>query len=285
TLLEDDRRGCPQQGDYPSGPNAFGITSPPVSFPVWCILESHNSFLLSADPKDLSRRVRVASLRGSGLSTILLFIVALTEVFNRRPLAEGVGLRVTDFHTGNHLKDDFTPLKTIQRSYSVIREKIPFELEGETFKPERRILNITNSERPPVTTTVFVVTTPENTPFAYHASTFTNHNPTISLAFVESKMVLRPEPRREATPTLRLRSLGSADNKKELWDSRMHQTGKETGGEVIPKALGLQRLKQGKVKIRGRIFPHFWRLTWEEMKIVTPTVIFNLRTGRPSAFD
>nr|GFA47861.1 hypothetical protein [Tanacetum cinerariifolium] len=58
--------------------------------------------------------------------------------FSRRPLAEGVGLRVTDFHTGNHLEDDFTPLKTIQRSYSVIREKIPFELKGETFKPERR---------------------------------------------------------------------------------------------------------------------------------------------------
>nr|GFA16419.1 hypothetical protein [Tanacetum cinerariifolium] len=48
-----------------------------------------------------------------------------------------VGLRVADSHTGNHPKDDFTPLKTIRRSYSVIREKIPFELEQETFEPER----------------------------------------------------------------------------------------------------------------------------------------------------
>ncbi|GKB07084.1 hypothetical protein Tco_0835317 [Tanacetum coccineum] len=46
------------------------------------------------------------------------------------------GLRVADSHTGNHLKDDFTPLKTIQRPYSVIRKRIPFELEGETFEPE-----------------------------------------------------------------------------------------------------------------------------------------------------
>ncbi|GJW61502.1 hypothetical protein Tco_0110837 [Tanacetum coccineum] len=46
-------------------------------------------------------------------------------------------LRMADSHTGNHPKDDFTPLETIRRSYSVIREKIPFELEGETFEPER----------------------------------------------------------------------------------------------------------------------------------------------------
>ncbi|GKD00910.1 hypothetical protein Tco_1171184 [Tanacetum coccineum] len=57
--------------------------------------------------------------------------------FRRRPPAKGVGLRVADSHTGNHLEDDFTPLKTIQRSYSVIRERILFELEGETFEPER----------------------------------------------------------------------------------------------------------------------------------------------------
>ncbi|GKC27468.1 hypothetical protein Tco_1034762 [Tanacetum coccineum] len=57
--------------------------------------------------------------------------------FRRRPPAKGVGLRVADSHTGNHPEDDFTPLKTIRRSYSVIREKIPFELEGETFESER----------------------------------------------------------------------------------------------------------------------------------------------------
>nr|GEV85362.1 hypothetical protein [Tanacetum cinerariifolium] len=55
----------------------------------------------------------------------------------RRPLAKGVGLCVMDSHTGNHPKDDFTPLEIIQISYSVIRERIPFKLEEETFKPER----------------------------------------------------------------------------------------------------------------------------------------------------
>ncbi|GJS20202.1 hypothetical protein Tco_0448834 [Tanacetum coccineum] len=30
--------------------------------------------------------------------------------FRRRPTAKGVGLRVADSHTGNHLGDDFTPL-------------------------------------------------------------------------------------------------------------------------------------------------------------------------------
>ncbi|GJX91409.1 hypothetical protein Tco_0344735 [Tanacetum coccineum] len=86
-------------------------------------------------------------------------------------------------------------------------------------------------------------TTPKNTPFAYHASTSTNPNPTISHAFVEAnyeilesllrerrrrihkenlrteleyfskdydeerEMEPRLEPRREATTTLRLRSL------------------------------------------------------------------------------
>nr|GEV79631.1 hypothetical protein [Tanacetum cinerariifolium] len=59
--------------------------------------------------------------------------------FHRRPPAKGVGLRVADSHTSNHPEDDFTPLETIQRSYSVIRERIPFELEGETFEPERGV--------------------------------------------------------------------------------------------------------------------------------------------------
>ncbi|GJW03844.1 putative reverse transcriptase domain-containing protein [Tanacetum coccineum] len=55
---------------------------------------------------------------------------------------KGVGLHVADSHTGNHPEDDFMPLETIRRSYSVIREKVPFELEGETFEPKRR----TNSQ-------------------------------------------------------------------------------------------------------------------------------------------
>nr|GEU60857.1 reverse transcriptase domain-containing protein [Tanacetum cinerariifolium] len=110
------------------------------------------------------------------------------------------------------------------------------------FSTPPQIPNITTSERLPVTTSVFAVTTPENTPFAYHASTSTNPNLTISPAFVEAnyeilesllrerqrqirnedlrteleyfsedydeerEMEPRPEPREEATPTLRLRS-------------------------------------------------------------------------------
>ncbi|GJX24670.1 uncharacterized protein Tco_0230966 [Tanacetum coccineum] len=57
--------------------------------------------------------------------------------FRRRPPAKGVGLRVADSHTGNYPEDDFTPLKTIRRPYSVIRERILLELEGGTFEPER----------------------------------------------------------------------------------------------------------------------------------------------------
>ncbi|GJU46511.1 hypothetical protein Tco_1203777 [Tanacetum coccineum] len=57
--------------------------------------------------------------------------------FRRRPPTKGVGLRVADSYTGNHPEDDFTPLETIRRAYSVNREKFPFELEGETFEPER----------------------------------------------------------------------------------------------------------------------------------------------------
>ncbi|GKD76757.1 hypothetical protein Tco_1339378, partial [Tanacetum coccineum] len=37
--------------------------------------------------------------------------------------AKGVGLRVTDSHTGNHRKDDFTPLETIRRFLGIIGSK------------------------------------------------------------------------------------------------------------------------------------------------------------------
>ncbi|GJT13279.1 hypothetical protein Tco_0860321 [Tanacetum coccineum] len=61
--------------------------------------------------------------------------------FRQRPSAKGVGLRLADSHTGNHPEDDFTPLETIQRPYSVIRKRIIFELEGETFEPKRGVKN------------------------------------------------------------------------------------------------------------------------------------------------
>ncbi|GJR76066.1 hypothetical protein Tco_0088431 [Tanacetum coccineum] len=110
------------------------------------------------------------------------------------------------------------------------------------FSTPPQIPNIVTSERLPMTTTVFTATTPENTPYAYCASTSANPNPMISPAFVEAnyevlesllrerrrqirnedlqtgleyfsedydeerEIELRPEPNREATPPLRLRS-------------------------------------------------------------------------------
>ncbi|GKB84305.1 hypothetical protein Tco_0956577 [Tanacetum coccineum] len=83
------------------------------------------------------------------------------------------------------------------------------------FSTPPQIPNNITSERLPITTIMFAATTPKNTPFAYHASTLTNPSPTISPAFVEANYEIlesllrerrRPEPRMEATPTLRLRS-------------------------------------------------------------------------------
>ncbi|GJU75009.1 hypothetical protein Tco_1266414 [Tanacetum coccineum] len=85
------------------------------------------------------------------------------------------------------------------------------------FSTPPQIPNINTSERPPVTTTVFAATTPENTPFAYRASISANPNPMISPDFVkanyedydeEREMEPRPGPTRETTPPLRLRSPG-----------------------------------------------------------------------------
>nr|GEY66228.1 reverse transcriptase domain-containing protein [Tanacetum cinerariifolium] len=110
----------------------------------------------------------------------------------------------------------------------------------ETTPPH--IPNIIATERPPVTTIVFVATTPENTSFAYRASTLTDPAPMISPVFVEAnyeilksllrdrrrqihnedlqieleyfsedydeelEMKIRPERTREFTPPLRTRS-------------------------------------------------------------------------------
>nr|GEZ84199.1 reverse transcriptase domain-containing protein [Tanacetum cinerariifolium] len=75
------------------------------------------------------------------------------------------------------------------------------------FSTPPQIPNISISKRPPVTTIVFAATTLENTPFAYHASTFTNPNPTIMRTTMKREIEPEPEPCREATLTLWLRSL------------------------------------------------------------------------------
>ncbi|GKA73349.1 hypothetical protein Tco_0779651 [Tanacetum coccineum] len=54
------------------------------------------------------------------------------------------------------------------------------------FSTPPHIPSNTTSERLPITTTVFAATTPENTPFTYHASTSTNPNPTIIPTFIEA---------------------------------------------------------------------------------------------------
>ncbi|GJZ07162.1 hypothetical protein Tco_0540955 [Tanacetum coccineum] len=53
------------------------------------------------------------------------------------------------------------------------------------FSTSPQVPNNTTSKRSPIITTVFAATTPENTPFAYRASTSTNPNHIISPAFVE----------------------------------------------------------------------------------------------------
>ncbi|GJZ12954.1 hypothetical protein Tco_0548184 [Tanacetum coccineum] len=52
---------------------------------------------------------------------------------------EGVGLRVVDSHTGNHLEGGFTPLETIQRLLVVIGRRSHSGFEWEIFEPERRM--------------------------------------------------------------------------------------------------------------------------------------------------
>ncbi|GKF45601.1 hypothetical protein Tco_0135403, partial [Tanacetum coccineum] len=93
-----------------------------------------------------------------------------------------------------------------------------------SFSTPPQIPNNTTNERPHVITNVFSTTTPENTPFAYRASTSANPNPMISPAFIcnedlrteleyfsedydeEREMEPRPESNKEATSTLRPRS-------------------------------------------------------------------------------
>ncbi|GKC32455.1 hypothetical protein Tco_1039749 [Tanacetum coccineum] len=63
-------------------PNTSDIPSPHVSFLVWCVLESHNSFSLSANPK--GPKSEGCSSFPAGLKPwfhLSLFIIVLTEVF------------------------------------------------------------------------------------------------------------------------------------------------------------------------------------------------------------
>ncbi|GJU51989.1 hypothetical protein Tco_1221544 [Tanacetum coccineum] len=107
---------------------------------------------------DATRRGGVAALVGSGVvaanmvvvmgiaekpigGVISLLLVMPEKKFRRRPTTKGVGLCVSDSHTGNHPEDGFTPLKTIQRLLVVIGKSSYSGFEGEAFEPERRVLS------------------------------------------------------------------------------------------------------------------------------------------------
>ncbi|GJW47365.1 hypothetical protein Tco_0079011, partial [Tanacetum coccineum] len=62
--------------------------------------------------------------------------------FRRRPTAKGVGFRLADSHTSNHLEDGFTPLKTIRRLLVVIGRRSYSGFEGEALEPERRDVKV-----------------------------------------------------------------------------------------------------------------------------------------------
>ncbi|GJW18500.1 hypothetical protein Tco_0025936 [Tanacetum coccineum] len=145
------------------------------------------------------------------------------------------------------------------------------------FSTPPQIPSNTTSKRLPITTTVFTATTSENTPFAYHASTLTSPNPTISPAFVEANYEIlesllkerrrqirnedllieleyfsedydeereiepRPEPRTKATLTLRLRSPGVRRQRERVvrFEDAPNREGNRRGRNA-------QRLKRGK---------------------------------------
>ncbi|GJT28209.1 hypothetical protein Tco_0908484 [Tanacetum coccineum] len=70
--------------------------------------------------------------------------IEVDEVINikeskNHPLEQVIGLRVADFHTSNHLEDDFTPLKTIRRLCSVFERISYLGFKGETSKPKGRL--------------------------------------------------------------------------------------------------------------------------------------------------
>ncbi|GKA27833.1 reverse transcriptase domain-containing protein [Tanacetum coccineum] len=134
------------------------------------------------------------------------------------------------------------------------------------FSTPPQIPNNTSSERPPVTTTVFATTTPENTLFAYHASTLTllkerrrqicNEDLRTKLGYFnkdydeEREMEPRPERRREATSTLRLRegnrrgrnAEGIRPSKIEAREG--HQPSNNMGGNLPPNGTLLSHHSQ-----------------------------------------
>ncbi|GJX24074.1 reverse transcriptase domain-containing protein [Tanacetum coccineum] len=183
------------------------------------------------------------------------------------------------------------------------------------FSTPPQIPNITTNERPLATTTVFDATTPENTPFAYRASTSTNPNPTISPVFVEAnyeilecllrerrrqtrnedlrteleyfsedydeerEMEPRPEPYREATPTLRLRSPEIRRQQERVvgFEDAPNGEGNKRGRNA--EGIRSSEIEAREGKNRGEAIS--LQLTWGETSLLT---IGNLPAGSTFAY-
>nr|GEW90346.1 hypothetical protein [Tanacetum cinerariifolium] len=78
-------------------------------------------------PRSLSWRVSLGKggERGFRLDQVLTFSLVLSKTHR-----EGCRLRVASSHTGNHRKDDFTPLETIRRFLGIIRSESLSSLKG-----------------------------------------------------------------------------------------------------------------------------------------------------------
>ncbi|GJS51892.1 putative reverse transcriptase domain-containing protein [Tanacetum coccineum] len=118
------------------------------------------------------------------------------------------------------------------------------------FLTPPQIPNINTTERPHVTTTVFAATTPENTSFAYLASTLANPNPIISPAFVEAnykvlESLLREQRRKIRNEDLRTKlEYFSKDYVKEREMETRPGPTRETTPPLRPRSLGVRRQRE-----------------------------------------
>nr|GEX35487.1 hypothetical protein [Tanacetum cinerariifolium]GEX35488.1 hypothetical protein [Tanacetum cinerariifolium] len=171
------------------------------------------------------------------------------------------------------------------------------------FSTPSHIPNVNTNERSHVTTTVFVVTTPRNMPFAYRVFTSTDPTPMISLAFVEAnyeilesllrdrrrqirnedfqieleyfsedydeehEMEPRSERTRKVTPLLHTRSPRVRRQRKRVVGFKKAPNKEES--RTGRNTKGNRPSKAGAKENRRREMnsPHFWQPTWEGTKM------------------
>nr|GEW13574.1 reverse transcriptase domain-containing protein [Tanacetum cinerariifolium] len=126
---------------------------------------------------------------------------------------------------------------------------------------------INSTERPPVTTTMFATTTPENTLFAYRASTLTDPAPMISPALVEAKHEILESLLRD-----RRRHIRNEDLQTEL-EYFSEDYNKELDMEPRPERTREVTLPLRKRSPRVRI---------ERESVQTPSFLFPTQTGNTS---